>query len=93
MTDAPAAPRRRLLYVVSEDFAYSDGPLAANATWLRHSGASNQLQVLGERALLDGGQCREVRRTVAAVTRPWVHDDGHVRFAGYGYYATAARPA
>jgi enediyne biosynthesis protein CalE5 len=38
-------------------------------------------------------QLREVRRTVAAVTRPWIHDDGHVRFTGYGYYATAARPA
>jgi SAM-dependent methyltransferase len=36
---------------------------------------------------------QEVRRETAAATEPWVQDDGHVRFTGYGYYATAIRPA
>jgi SAM-dependent methyltransferase len=36
---------------------------------------------------------QETRRSSAAATAPWVHDDGHIRFAGLGYYATAARPA
>jgi SAM-dependent methyltransferase len=36
---------------------------------------------------------QEVRRETAAATEPWVQDDGHVRFASYGYYATAIRPA
>lgn len=36
---------------------------------------------------------QEVRRTVAAAAQPWVREDGHVRFTGYGYYATAVRPA
>jgi SAM-dependent methyltransferase len=36
---------------------------------------------------------REARRETAAATQPWVHADGHVRFASYGYYATAVRPA
>jgi SAM-dependent methyltransferase len=36
---------------------------------------------------------QEVRRESAAATEPWVQDDGHVRFTGYGYYAAAIRPA
>ncbi len=36
---------------------------------------------------------QEVRRETAAATEPWVQDDGHVRFTGYGYYAMAIRPA
>jgi hypothetical protein len=36
---------------------------------------------------------QEVRREIAAVAEPWVHEDGHVRFANHGYYATAVRPA
>lgn len=36
---------------------------------------------------------REIRRAAATATRPWTHLDGHVRFPGYGYYATAVRPA
>ena len=35
---------------------------------------------------------QETRRATAAATAPWLQDDGHVRFAGHGYYATAARP-
>jgi hypothetical protein len=36
---------------------------------------------------------QEIRQTTATATGPGVHDDGHIRFAGYGYYVTAARPA
>jgi hypothetical protein len=36
---------------------------------------------------------RQIRQTTTAATTPWLHEDGHIRFAGHGYYVTGARPA
>lgn len=35
---------------------------------------------------------RKARRAATEVASTYVEDDGHVRFPGHGYYATAARP-
>jgi SAM-dependent methyltransferase len=35
---------------------------------------------------------QQIRQIIALAVAPWLHNDGHVRFAGHGYYATAARP-
>jgi SAM-dependent methyltransferase len=31
----------------------------------------------------------QIRQAMKGAVAPWVHDDGHVRFTGLGYYATA----
>jgi SAM-dependent methyltransferase len=36
-------------------------------------------------------QLDATRATAIAAMAPWVRDDGHVRFPGHGYYATAVR--
>ncbi|HEV8561734.1 MAG TPA: methyltransferase domain-containing protein [Actinophytocola sp.] len=35
---------------------------------------------------------RDARHVAIAATTPWLRDDGHIRFTGHGYYATAVRP-
>ncbi len=39
-----------------------------------------------------GERIREARRAATDAAAEYVDEDGHVRFPGYGYYATAARP-
>lgn len=36
---------------------------------------------------------RGTRQAAIDAMRPWIQDDGHVRFTAYGYYAAASRPA
>jgi enediyne biosynthesis protein CalE5 len=43
-------------------------------------------------AAASGERVREFRTAAVAATAPWVREDGHIRFAGHGYYAAAARP-
>lgn len=68
-----------------ETFDYPDGPLAAltDSPWQNHSGAENEMEVIGGAVRLDRSQTEDVHVAISPTGEEYEPGNGHVLYAGF----------